>query len=364
MNDILSKVYFDNTVQNYLIALGIVLGGILVLRLFKKIILIRLKKWADRTESNLDNLAIGAIEKFALPALNFFMVYLGINYLTLSDKADKVIKVAVAIFITYFLLRLFSTVALHGLQSFVMRQERGEEKVKQLGGIMLILNVIIWAIGIIFLFDNLGYNVGTIIAGLGIGGIAIALAAQNILGDLFNYFVIFFDRPFEVGDFIVLDDKKGTVEHIGIKTTRVKSLTGEQLVLSNSDLTKSRLHNFKRMQRRRIEFNIGVTYQTPIEHIREIPSIIKDIISSIEGTTLDRTHFKEYGDFSLVFQTVYFVENADYNVYMDIHQTINLRLHEEFTKRKIEFAYPTQSIFVTPSGKENHKEQMVSEHNS
>lgn len=364
MNDILSKVYFDNTVQNYLIALGIILGGILVLRLFKKIILIRLKKWADLTESNLDNLAISAIEKFALPALNFFMVYLGINYLTLSDKADKVIKVAVAILITYFLLRLFSTIALHGLQSFVRRQERGEEKVKQLGGIMLILNVIIWAIGIIFLFDNLGYNVGTIIAGLGIGGIAIALAAQNILGDLFNYFVIFFDRPFEVGDFIVLDDKKGTVEHIGIKTTRVKSLTGEQLVLSNSDLTKSRLHNFKRMQRRRIEFNIGVTYQTPIEQIKEIPLIIKDIISSIEGTTLDRTHFKEYGDFSLVFQTVYFVENAEYNVYMDIHQIINLRLHEEFAKRKIEFAYPTQSIFVTPAGKENHKEQMVSEHNS
>lgn len=363
MNDILSHVYFDNTVKDYLISVAVILGGILVLGLFKNIIVSRLRKWANRTESTLDDFAINALEKFALPALNFFVVYLGINYLTLSDKTDKIIKVAVAVLITFFMLRLISYVVLHGLQTYVRRQDQGEEKVKQLGGIMLILNGIIWIIGAIFLFDNLGYNVGTIIAGLGIGGIAIALAAQNILGDLFNYFVIFFDRPFEIGDFIVLDDKKGNVEHIGIKTTRLKSLTGEQLVLSNSDLTKSRLHNFKRMQRRRIEFNIGITYQTPLEKVKEVPEIIKGIITSINGITLDRTHFMAYGDFSLIFQTVYFVENPEYNSYMDIQQTINLKLLEEFEKRKIEFAYPTQSIFVTPTHKQNNKEQFVSEHN-
>ena len=174
--------------------------------------------------------------------------------------------------------------------------------------------------------------------------------------------MIFFDRPFEIGDFIVLDDKKGTVEHIGIKTTRLKSLTGEQLILSNSDLTKSRVHNFKRLEQRRIEFNIGITYQTPLEQIKEVPTIIKNIITSIEGITLDRSHFMAYGDFSLIFQTVYIVENPDYNAYMDINQTINLKLFEEFEKRKIEFAYPTQSIFLTPTEKINHKEQMISEH--
>ncbi len=362
MNDILSRVYYNNTVQDYLIAFGIIVGGIAVLAMFKRIILSKLKKWADRTETKFDNYAVNAIEKFGLPALNFVILYIGINYLTLSEKAKQIIQVAVAVIVTYFILRLISTTALHGLQSYVRRQDQGEEKVKQLGGIMLILNVIIWIVGIIFLFDNLGYNVGAVIAGLGIGGIAIALAAQNILGDLFNYFVIFFDRPFEIGDFIVLDDKKGTVEHIGIKTTRLKSLTGEQLILSNSDLTKSRVHNFKRMEQRRIEFNIGITYQTPLEQIKEVPTIIKNIIASIEGITLDRTHFMAYGDFSLIFQTVYVVENPDYNVYMDIHQTINLKLFEEFEKRKIEFAYPTQSIFLTPTEKTNHKEQMISEH--
>jgi small-conductance mechanosensitive channel len=306
---------------------------------------------------------VNALERFGLPALNFVTLYIGINYLALSEKAEQVIRIAVAVIVTYFILRLISSTALHGLQGYVRRQEQGEEKVKQLGGIMLILNMIIWIVGIIFLFDNLGYNVGTIIAGLGIGGIAIALAAQNILGDLFNYFVIFFDRPFEIGDAITLDDKSGTVEYIGIKTTRLKALSGEQLILSNSDLTKSRVHNFKRMERRRIEFNIGITYETPLEQVKEVPTIIRNIIQSMEGITLDRTHFMSYGDFSLIFQTVYFVESSDYNLYMDIRQTINLKLFEEFEKRKIQFAYPTQSIFITPTGKENHKEQMVSENN-
>ena len=341
MNDFLSQIYFDNTVQDYLIALGVILGGILILGIFKKVILKRLEKWAERTESTLDNFLLHGLEKFALPALNFFIIYAGINYLTLSEKADKIIRIAVAVLITYFLLRLISTIALHGLQSYVRRQDQGEEKIKQLGGIMLILNIVIWGVGCIFLFDNLGYNVGAIIAGLGIGGIAIALAAQNILGDLFNYFVIFFDRPFEIGDFIVLDDKKGNVEHIGIKTTRLKSLTGEQLILSNSDLTKSRLHNFKRMQRRRIEFVINVSYNTPLDLVKQIPDIIKSIITSTPGITLDRTHFIGYGEFSLKFETVYFVENSDYNTYADIQQGINLKIFEEFEKRNIEFAIPT-----------------------
>jgi small-conductance mechanosensitive channel len=298
-----------------------------------------------------------------LPALNVLIVYIGITLLELSPKANQILKIAVAVVITFFILRLVSSIALHGLRTYVGRQERGEEKVKQLGGIMLIINATIWIIGIIFLLDNLGQDVGAIIAGLGIGGIAIALAAQNILGDLFNYLVIFFDQPFEIGDFIILDDKMGTVEYIGIKTTRLKSLSGEQLILANSDLTKSRVHNFKRMQRRRIQFEIGIVYQSTIDQIKAVPGIIKEVIESIDGLTLDRTHFKSYGDFSLIFQTVYFVESADYNVYMDKQQMINLKILEEFEKRKIEFAYPTQSIFLSRTEKENHDEKFVTENN-
>ena len=205
------------------------------------------------------------------------------------------------------------------IESYVKNQENGEEKVKQLKGVLLVINLCIWFLGIVFLFDNLGYDVTAIIAGLGIGGIAIALAAQNILGDLFNYFVIFFDRPFEIGDFIVLDDKKGNVEYIGIKTTRLKSITGEQIIISNTDLTNSRLHNFKRMEQRRVLFTLGVTYQTTPEQLQMIPGIIKSIIEDQEGITFDRAHFATFGDFSLKFEVVYFVQNRDYTVYMEIN---------------------------------------------
>src|SRR3546814_878321 len=144
---------------------------------------------------------------------------------------------------------------------------------RQNRGIMFILNVVIWIFGLVLLLSNLGYDVTAIVAGMGIGGIAIALAAQTILGDLFSYFVIFFDRPFEIGDFIVVDDKSGTVEYVGIKTTRLKSLGGEQLVFSNTDLTNSRLHNYKRMERRRIVFKLGVVYETPEKKLKLIPEI-------------------------------------------------------------------------------------------
>jgi len=255
--------------------------------------------------------------------------------------------------ITLYVIRLLSSLIRLTLESFISNQEGGQEKLKQLNGIMLIINAIIWVLGLLFLFDNLGYNVTTIVAGLGIGGIAIALAAQNILGDLFNYFVIFFDRPFEVGDFITVDDKKGTVEHIGIKTTRLLSLNGEQLAFSNSDLTKSRIHNYKRMDRRRVSFNLGVVYSTTHEKLQKIPSIIKDIINLQELATFDRAHFAKFGSYSLDFEIVYFIESADYVHYMDTQQAICLGIFKAFDDEKIEFAYPTQTVMVDNQSLDN-----------
>ncbi|MCZ7615125.1 MAG: mechanosensitive ion channel family protein [Ignavibacteriaceae bacterium] len=172
--------------------------------------------------------------------------------------------------------------------------------------------------------DNLGFDISAVIAGLGIGGIAIALAAQTILGDLFSYFVIFFDRPFEVGDFITVQDKSGTVEYTGIKTTRLRSLSGEQLVFSNHDLTNSRIHNYKKMERRRVVFTLRVIYQTTAEQIESIPKLVREIIESQQDVAFDRGHFASYGDFSLNFEFVYFVLEADYNKYMNIQQAINI----------------------------------------
>jgi small-conductance mechanosensitive channel len=342
----LEQIYFNNTVRDYLIALGIIVLGISILRLFRKTILNRLKKWTEKTETQVDDYLILGLERFGLPILNFIIIYWGIHYLHVSDKVSRWISVATSVVILYFIIRIILTIIRKVLESYVLKQENGEAKLKQITGIMVVVNVAVWVTGLVLLFDNLGYDVTTIITGLGIGGIAIALAAQNILGDLFNYFVIFFDRPFEVGDFIVVDDKRGTVDFIGIKTTRIRSISGEEIIISNSNLTSSRLHNFKRMEQRRAIFSIGVVYGTPLEKLKRIPEIITNIIVQEPLTNPDRVHFASYGEYSLNFEIVFFVKSPDYKQYMDVVQDVNLRIYEAFEKEGIEFAYPTQTLYV------------------
>jgi small-conductance mechanosensitive channel len=343
---ILEKVYFNNTMLQYLIATGLFVLLILILRVLKYVFLRRFKRWSKKTETKLDDFIVSAIEKSVLPLLYFAAFFVSINTLHLSEKFDKFLHAASVVVITFFTLRLVTTTIRYAIHTRMIKKEDGDSKLKQIRGIMIIINVVVWILGLIFLLDNFGYDITAFITGLGIGGIAIALAAQNILGDLFNYFVIFFDRPFEVGDFIIVDDKLGTVEAIGIKTSRIRSLSGEELVFANSDLTSSRIHNYKRMQKRRILFSFGVTYQTTIENLRLIPEIIKGIIINQEDTEFDRAHFQKFGDFSLDFQIVYYILTSDYNRYMDIQQSINLSICEEFAKRGIEFAYPTQTVYM------------------
>ncbi|HYG20408.1 MAG TPA: mechanosensitive ion channel family protein [Ohtaekwangia sp.] len=346
MDNFLQQEYFGNTVQAYLIAAAIILVGTLLLRLFKRFILSSLQKWAATTEGNIDDVIVQSLERFGIPAAYYLIVYAGLTYLNLSGQTDRVIEVAISVVVTYYILRLLATVILLLLQHNIRKQERGEEKIKQLGGLMIIINIIIWVLGVVFLIDNLGYNVTTIIAGLGIGGIAVALAAQNILGDLFNYFVIFFDRPFEVGDFIIVDDKLGTIEYIGIKTTRIRCLSGEQLIIGNANLTTSRIHNYKRMERRRVVFNFNIDYDTSVEKVRSIPGMVRAIVEQQSPIAFDRVHFNAYGDWSLKFECVYYVLSADYNVYADIQQAINIAMLEAFRQHEIHFAYPVEKIFL------------------
>ena len=180
-----------------------------------------------------------------------------------------------------------------------------------------------------------------LIAGLGIGGIAIALAMQNVLGDLLASLSIALDKPFKVGDFLTIGEEKGTVEHIGIKSTRLRSISGEQIVMSNSDLLSSRVRNFGLLFERRINFKIGIVYETPREKIKQVPKILEEAIRAQPKTRFDRAHFTAFGDFSLNYEAVYFVLDPAYGTYMDVQQAINLRIHEEFEKAGIEFAYPT-----------------------
>ena len=205
---------------------------------------------------------------------------------------------------------------------------------------------VVWGLTLLFVLSHLGFNITALVAGLGVGGVAVALAVQNILGDLFASLSIVLDKPFVVGDFIVVDSLRGTVERVGIKTTRLRSLDGELLVFSNADLLKSRIRNFKRMFDRRVEFTVGVTYQTPLEKLRLIPQWLGNIVGEQQHARLDRAHFKQYGDSALVFEVVYYVLDPAYNTYMDVHQAINLAIFERFGREGVEFAYPTHTVHL------------------
>ena len=346
MKEFLDQTFWGNTLQAYGIAIGIFIVGLILVKVLQKIVLYRLKKWAAKTETTLDDLLIKSIEKSLIPLLYFGVFYSALNSLNFIERVSKIIEIASLFIVTFFIVRFISSTILITLTYLIKKQERGEEKARQLRGMTVLINIFVWVIGIVFLMDNLGFDISAVVAGLGIGGIAIALAAQAILGDLFSYFVIFFDRPFEVGDFIVVGDKKGTVEYTGIKTTRIRALSGEQLVFSNTDLTNSRIHNFKKMEKRRVVFSLGVIYQTPAEKLAEISKLVREIIEKQPDTIFDRGHFASYGDFSLNYEFVYFVNGSDYVKYMDTQQKINLEIFEEFEKRGLEFAYPTQTLFV------------------
>lgn len=205
---------------------------------------------------------------------------------------------------------------------------------------------IVWTGLLLLLLENLGVDITALLASLGIGGVAVALAAQNVLGDLFASLSIVIDRPFELGDFIIVGDQMGEVERVGLKTTRVRSLGGEELVFSNQDLLQSRIQNYKRMEERRIRFTFGVLYSTPSEDIEAIPGIVGDIIGARETTRFDRAHFIEFGESSLVFEVVYYVLDRDYNVYRDIHEAIILNILKALRERDVEFAFPTRSVHL------------------
>ena len=340
------QIYFGNSVSDYLTSLAILLGGMVAIYIFKHYILSRLRKLAESSATTLDDLLVKAIERTLVPILYFGVLYASLHTLTLSGDFERGFNIAAIVLITLFAVRTLTAAVHHLLNTYASASSGSEDGSKQLKGIGGLLNFVIWVLALIFLLDNLGVKISAVVAGLGIGGIAVALAAQAVLGDLFSYFVIFFDKPFAVGDFIVVGDKMGVVENIGIKTTRIRALSGEQLVFSNTDLTNSRVHNFKKMEKRRVVFKLGVTYQTPAEKLKRIPQLVKDIILSQTEAEFDRGHFASYGDFSLNFEFVYYVHGADYAKYMDIQQAINLAVFETFEKEGIEFAYPTQTLFV------------------
>jgi small-conductance mechanosensitive channel len=338
--------FLGNTVIDYINSIVIIGVAFIIFALLRAFVVKGLEKKAEVAKGWLYKFLSQSIGKVILPAFILSAIYFAVSCLAIHKSLFKGVYVAYVIILTFLSIRFIIFVLDYIFVHYWLKDTDDEAELHGLKSVMPVVKAVVYGIGLFFLLDNLGFKISTLLAGLGIGGVAVALAGQTILKDLFSYFSILFDKPFKLGDFITVDEFSGSVEHIGIKTTRLRSLGGEQLIFSNTDLTDSRVRNYQRMEKRRVVFKIAITYQTDENLIKEIPGIVKKIIEDEKGASFDRAHFSSYGDFSINFEIVYYVLDRDYNKYMDIQQAINFKIFEEFKRRGVKFAYPTQTLFI------------------
>ncbi|MEN6421830.1 MAG: mechanosensitive ion channel family protein [Smithella sp.] len=343
----LENVYLENTLQNWLIAICILIVVFSGLKIIQRIAISRLSKLAASTDNQIDDLLVSTLKQTKFLILFVVSAYMASYAITLKPSIMALWqKAVVLILILQGGLWASAGISFWLGRTIQKKMDQDSSSATTITFLGFVARLILWTIVLLLVLDNLGVNITGLVTGLGIGGIAVALAVQNILGDLFASLSIVLDKPFVIGDFIVVDTLSGTIEHIGLKTTRIRSLGGEQLIFSNNDLLKSRIRNYKRMSERRIVFSFGVVYQTSLKKLKAIKEIVRNIIEKEEETRYDRVHFKEYGDSALNFEVVYFIKQPDYNIYMNVQEAINLELFRRFQEEGIEFAYPTQTLYI------------------
>lgn len=351
-----SNRLLNNTLAAWAVAIVAVSALFIVLSAARGIVIVRAKVLLRKRQTPWLDLALKLVSKTSVLIIAAGALAWGIKGLDLPSLLDKATTIAV-ITLVGLQAAIWATVVVDWALVLVLSKHmhtstEGAEKALKASMAAIRFLVLLGVYSLLFLIslDNLNVDVTALITGMGIGGIAVALAAQKILGDVFGSLSITLDKPFEVGDSIVVGSITGTVESIGIKTTRLRAASGEQVVIANSDLLASRIQNFKRMTERRCSFNVGVTYQTPLEKVRAIPGLVREAIESQPNTQFDRAHFTKFGASSLDFEAVYFMKVPDYNAYMDTQQAVNLILAERFRDLGVEFAYPTQTVYVVKPG--------------
>lgn len=339
------KVYAQNTMGAYIAAILVFFALLIVFGLFQRYLIGVLTRIVEKTETDIDDTAVEIIKSLKPPFYSFLAFYGSTQILILSGFFEKTITVILITWVIYQVVHAVQ-ILLRFLFAKFASSEKDEQSRKAAASVGRFVEIGLWAAGFLFLLSNLGIDVSSLIAGLGIGGIAIAFALQNILADLFSSFAIIFDKPFEIGDFIVVGEHMGTVERIGIKTTRIRALQGEEIVISNRELTSARVQNYRKLDERRIVFTVGFTYETPRKKLETMPQTIQSVIEGVHGVRFDRAHFMKFGDFALEYEIVYYVLSSDYNAYCDAQQEINVGLVRECEKQKIHMAYPTQRIIM------------------
>lgn len=344
---LLERVILGNPLGDWLIALAIAAAIAAVLVLTRGVLVQRFAAYAQTTETFVDDVLAECLAATRLLFIAVITLYAGAQYLTLPAKAARIIDAAAVV-------ALLVQVALWAnrgiavwLRHYVKtRRDTDAAGATTVGVLGFLARLAVWALAVLMILDNLGVDITALVASLGIGGIAVALAVQRILGDIFASLSIALDKPFVIGDFIIVGDVLGTVEYIGLKTTRLRSLSGEQIVFSNADLLASRIRNYRRMNERRVLFRFGVLYQTPAAKLERIPQIVREIIEQEPRARFDRAHFQGFGESALEFEVVYHVLDRDYTLYMDIQQNINLALMRRLAAEGVQFAYPTRTVHL------------------
>lgn len=344
---LLSQSYYGNTLQEWLTAAGVTLLVFAALCLLRLLLKRHIAKLVSRTSSEIDDLVVHVTEKTRLTFFVIVSLSIGAYFVELHPKASRVLDIVVVL---SWLLQ--SATWGNGVITFWLSRTMRKRLVADassattLAALGFLGRLVLWIVILLLALDNLGVNITALVAGLGVGGVAVALALQSILGDVFASLSIVIDKPFIIGDFIIIDDYQGSVESIGLKTTRVRSLSGEVIVFSNSDLLRSRIRNYKHLFERRVVFSIKVSHRTPVEAIIPIPSLLREIVERQQSVRFDRAHFAELADFAFRFEVVYFVLSPEYSAYMDIQQALNLDILRALEERGIVLAQPSPSIHL------------------
>lgn len=332
-------IFWGNTLGAYVHSLGIFLLLIFVFFVAQRGVIHRVRQFAERTETEIDNAALRVAESFRPPLYVFAALYCSLRILFLADVFRLVIDTILILLITYQTVAVLRVVLELSLERLVKRKSDGNSRAaaKLLGSLIM---GVVWVLGALVALSNIGVNVTALLAGVGIGGIAIAFALQNILKDLFSSFSLYFEKPFTVGDFIVAGENSGTVKEIGFKTTRIRSVGGEEVIIPNSELTSQRVENYKKMERRHVFRRISVSYETSSEVLEKIPLWLEEIARDIDCITFDRANFRDFGENGLVFEYVYYVETGKYKTYMQARQSFNFAIKKKFEQENVSFAYP------------------------
>lgn len=349
--NILNRLYLGNSLKSWLVAIGVAALAYLVLAVMKRVFYRKAKRLSEKTATEYDDLLAELIRQTRYFFLLSLSVYWGSKLLHLPPASVNFLAKLLIIAVIF-------QGAIWGAAVFEFaigraragRKEAGEDVTKYTA-LSYLVRLALATIVILLTLDNLGVKVTALVAGLGIGGIAVALAVQSILGDLFASLTIVMDKPFVHGDYIAVDGWEGTIERIGLKTTRVRGLGGEQLVFANSDLLKSRIRNFQRMEERRIAFSTGVAPETPADKLERIPALIREVVAAQPHGRFDRCHLAAIGETAFRFETVYFVKSPEYRAYMAAQHAINLALVRRFADEGIAFARPLQVVSLKDAGK-------------